>query len=450
MQARSNRNLLVDQQKEILNMHQPETRTLSPSQGLRGEIVVPGDKSISHRAIMFSSLAEGTSRVRGLLRGEDCLSTLAAFQQMGVRVEDQGGELLIHGGGIRGLQEPANVIDCGNSGTTMRLMSGILAGQPFFSVLSGDKYLRRRPMARIITPLTAMGAQISGRENNTKAPLAIQGGQLRAGAYRSPVASAQIKSAVLLAGMQVEGETRVFEPHLSRDHSERMLRYFGVDIQVFEDGAQVCGPVSLKGREVEVPGDISSAAFFLVAALITPGSELLLKNVGVNPTRSGIIDILQQMGGSIELLNQRELSGEPVADLLVRYSALHGIRIDGELVPRAIDEFPVVCVAAVFAEGETLIRDAKELRVKETDRIAAVCDTLGRVGGQVEALEDGLRVTGSGHLRGGRVNSCGDHRIAMSMAVAALAADSEVIIEDTACTATSFPGFWELLVQISS
>ena len=430
-------------------MHRLENRTISPSKGLKGEIIVPGDKSISHRAIMFASLAEGTSLVRGLLRGEDCLSTLAAFQQMGVRVEERGEELLIEGRGLRGLQEPGDVLDCGNSGTTMRLMSGILAAQPFFSILSGDKYLRRRPMARIIQPLVGMGAQITGRENGTKAPLAIQGGALRAGEYHSPVASAQVKSAVLLAGMQVEGTTRVFEPHLSRDHSERMLRYFGVEVQSFAGGASVCGPANLLAREVDVPGDISSAAFFLVAALITPGSELLLKNVGVNPTRSGIIDILQQMGGSIELLNQRELSGEPVADLLVRYSSLRGIEIGGELVPRAIDEFPVVSVAAVFAEGETLIRDAKELRVKETDRIAAVCDTLGKIGGVVEPLEDGMRILGTGRLSGGEVSSYGDHRIAMSMAIAAQAATGATTIEDTGCTATSFPDFWDLLSQVN-
>jgi 3-phosphoshikimate 1-carboxyvinyltransferase len=294
-----------------------------------------------------------------------------------------------------------------------------------------------------------MGAQITGRENGTKAPLAIQGGTLRAGEYHSPVASAQVKSAVLLAGMQVDGETRVYEPHLSRDHSERMLRYFGVDVRSFVGGASVCGPANLQGREVDVPGDISSAAFFLVAAQITPGSELLLKNVGVNPTRSGIIDILQQMGGSIELLNQRELSGEPVADLLVRYSSLRGIEIGGELVPRAIDEFPVVSVAAVFAEGETLIRDAKELRVKETDRIAAVCDTLGKIGGVVEPLEDGMRILGTGRLSGGEVSSYGDHRIAMSMAIAAQAATGATTIEDTGCTATSFPDFWDLLSQVN-
>jgi len=430
-------------------MHPLEKRTITPSHGLKGELIVPGDKSISHRAIMFASLAEGTSRIRGLLRGEDCMSTLAAFQQMGVRVEEIGHELLIEGRGVRGLREPADVIDCGNSGTTMRLMSGILAAQPFFTVLTGDKYLRQRPMARIIKPLVGMGAQISGRENGTKAPLAIQGGMLTSGEYHSPVSSAQVKSAILLAGMQVEGETRVFEPHLSRDHSERMLRYFGVEIKSFDGGASVCGPATLQGRDVDVPGDISSAAFFLVAALITPGSELLLKNVGVNPTRSGILDILLQMGGQIELLNQRELSGEPVADLLVKYSSLRGIEIGGELVPRAIDEFPVVSVAAAFAEGETLIRDAKELRVKETDRIIAVCDTLGKIGGQVEPLEDGMRIQGTGSLQGGLVNSFGDHRIAMSMAVAAQAAKGSITIEDTGCTATSFPNFWDLLQQVN-
>lgn len=425
-----------------------ENRTILPSAGLRGEVLIPGDKSISHRAIMFAALAEGTSRVRGLLRGEDCLSTLSAFQQMGIPVREEQDDLLIEGRGLRGLREPDDVIDCGNSGTTMRLMSGILSAQPFFAVLTGDQYLRRRPMGRIITPLTAMGAKITGRENHSKAPLAILGGALRAGEYHSPVSSAQIKSAVLLAGMQVEGETRVFEPFLSRDHSERMLRYFGVELRRLSGGAAVIGPARLTAREVDVPGDISSAAFFLVAALITPGSELLLKNVGVNPTRSGILDILLAMGGQIELLNQRELSGEPVADLLVRHSQLRGMEIGGELVPRAIDEFPVISVAAVFAEGDTLIRDARELRVKETDRIAAVCETLGRIGGQVEPREDGLCVTGTGRLRGGRVNSFGDHRIAMSMAVAALASEGPTDIEDTACTATSFPDFWELLQQI--
>ena len=430
-------------------MHKYETRTVAPSKTLKGEITVPGDKSISHRAIMFASLAKGESRVRGLLRGEDCLSTLKAFQAMGVEVVEKGDdELIIQGRGIDGLLEPDDVVDCGNSGTTMRLMSGILAAQHFYSVLTGDQYLRKRPMGRVIDPLKEMGAKILGRDGNKKAPLTIDGGGLKPIEYRSPVASAQVKSAVLLAGMQIEGTTTVYEPHLSRDHSERMLRYFGADIESFDGGARVTGPVSLDGREVVVPGDISSAAFFLVAGLIVPGAELLLKNVGVNPTRSGIVDILQQMGGSIELLNQRELSGEPVADLLVKSSDLKGIEIGGELVPRAIDEFPVVSVAAAFADGVTTIRDAKELRVKETDRIAAMCDVLGRLGAQIEPLEDGLRITGGQLLAGGTVGSFGDHRIAMSMAVAGLRAEAEVTIEDTGCTATSFPNFWELLNQI--
>jgi 3-phosphoshikimate 1-carboxyvinyltransferase len=430
-------------------MHKYETRTIAPTDSLRGEIVVPGDKSISHRAIMFASLAKGESRVRGLLRGEDCLSTLRAFQSMGVEVIEKGdAELIIQGRGIDGLQEPSDVVDCGNSGTTMRLMSGILAAQPFYSVLTGDQYLRKRPMGRVINPLSEMGAKILGRDGNKKAPLTIDGGGLRPTEYHSSVASAQVKSAVLLAGMQIEGTTTVYEPHLSRDHSERMLRYFGADIESFEGGARVTGPVVLNGRDVDVPGDISSAAFFLVAGLIVPGAELLLKNVGVNPTRSGIIDILQQMGGSIELLNQRELSGEPVADLLVKSSNLKGIEISGELVPRAIDEFPVVSVAAAFADGVTTISDAKELRVKETDRIAAMCETLGKLGAQIEPLEDGMRITGGQALGGGTVNSFGDHRIAMSLAVAALRAGAEVTVEDTGCTATSFPNFWELLNSI--
>jgi 3-phosphoshikimate 1-carboxyvinyltransferase len=395
---------------------------------------------------MFASLAQGTTRVSGLLRGEDCLSTLKAFRQLGIEVEDRSAdELIIYGRGLDGLKEAEDVIDCGNSGTTMRLMSGILSAQPFFSVLTGDQYLRKRPMARIIKPLELMGARILGREQHTKAPLAINGGRLTPTEYASPIASAQVKSALLLAGMQVDGVTSVTEPHLSRDHSERMLRYFGAELESFDGGARVVGRVQLEGRDVQVPGDISSAAFYLVAGLIVPGSELLLKNVGINPTRSGIIDILQQMGGDIELCDVREVSGEPVADLLVKSSQLKGIDIGGDLIPRAIDEFPVVCVAAVFAEGVTTIRDARELRVKETDRIAAICDVLGRVGASIEPREDGMVVTGTGRLSGGCVDSYGDHRIAMSMAVAALVADTEIQVDDTACTETSFPGFWELL-----
>ena len=399
---------------------------------------------------MFAALAEGHSRISGLLQGEDCLATLRAFQQLGVVARATANDSLdIQGQGLRGLQEAGDVIDCGNSGTTMRLLSGILAAQPFFSVLTGDRYLRNRPMRRIITPLTAMGARILGREQGTKAPLAISGGVLQGIEYRSPVASAQVKSAVLLAGMQHPGTTTLIEPHLSRDHSERMLRYLGAAVESFPGGVRIRGPVRLRGGDIEVPGDISSAAFFLVAALIVPGSDVLLEHVGVNPTRSGIIDILQQMGGDIRILNAREVSGEPVADLRVRASRLTGTEIGGELIPRAIDELPVISVAAALAEGTTTIRDAAELRVKETDRIEAICCALEALGASVRAREDGLEIVGGETLHGGRVDSQGDHRIAMSMAVAALRATSDVEIVDTACTDTSFPGFWRLLKRLT-
>ncbi len=420
------------------------------SSPLRGDISVPGDKSISHRSIMLGSLASGTTEVHGFLQGKDSLATLLAFRGMGIGIEDLGGgRLRIEGRGLRGLQEPQDVIDCGNSGTTMRLMMGLLAGQSFFSVLSGDRYLRRRPMKRVTVPLSAMGARIWGRCEGERAPLAIQGSALRPVRYDSPIASAQVKSALLLAGLYADGETTVCEPHLSRDHSERMLKYFGATLRSFGGGVTMSGNPRLTGREVFVPADISSAAFFLVAALVVPGSELLIRNVGVNPTRSGIIDILRAMGGSIELLDARERSGEPVADLWVRSSSLRGIDISGGLVPRAIDEFPVISVAASFAEGVTTIRDAEELRVKETDRIQAMCDALNAVGGQVEDLEDGMRIVGQEQMRGGTVDSCGDHRIAMSMAVAALRCAAPVTVTDTACTETSFPGFWSLLRQLA-
>ncbi len=426
-----------------------ETKTVAPARGLGGEITVPGDKSISHRSIMLGSLAQGTTVVRGFLHGEDNHATLNAFRSMGVSIEElPEGILKIHGKGLHGLEEPGDVLDCGNSGTTIRLMTGLLAGQKFFSVLTGDKYLRRRPMKRVLTPLVPMGARIWGRGGGEYAPLAIQGTSLAATSYNSPIASAQVKSAVLLAGLYAEGQTTVREPHLSRDHSERMLTFFGADVQPFDGGVTLTGLPSLEGREVFVPADVSSAAFFMVAALITPGSELLIKNVGINPTRSGIIDILTAMGGQLELQNLREVSGEPVADVLVRSSDLKGIEIGGALVPRAIDEFPVISVAAAFAEGVTTIRDARELRVKETDRIAAMVSELGALGAQVEARDDGMVIHGQEKLSGGKVQSHGDHRIAMSMAIAALRADSEMTIADTGCTATSFPDFWELLQKV--
>jgi 3-phosphoshikimate 1-carboxyvinyltransferase len=429
-----------------MNSNQSQIRTISPIKFLRGKVSVPGDKSISHRSIMFGSLAEGTTRVSGFLMGEDNLSTWKAFESMGVTIAQTGTDALeINGVGLDGLKEPGDVLDCGNSGTTMRLMSGLLAGQDFFSVLTGDKYLRKRPMKRVVTPLAAMGAQIWGRDGGERAPLAIQGGALTPTTYASPVSSAQVKSAILLAGLSIDGETTVNEPHLSRDHSERMLSCFGAEVRPFEGGVSLTGRPRLLAQEVVVPGDVSSAAFFMVAGLITPGAELLIRNVGINPTRSGIIDILVAMGGQMEMLDIREQSGEPVADILVRHSQLKGIEISGDMVPRAIDEFPVISVAAALAEGTTTIRDAEELRVKETDRIDAMVSELGKLGGLVEGRPDGMVITGVEQLNGGTVTSHGDHRIAMSLAVAALSARESVTIEDAACTETSFPGFWDLL-----
>lgn len=424
--------------------------TLKPAVTVRGEISVPGDKSISHRSIMLGSIANGTTTVSGFLRGEDNMATLHAFRAMGITIEDDGITLQIHGKGLHGLSEPDDVIDCGNSGTSIRLLSGLLAGQSFFSVLTGDKYLRKRPMKRVVTPLAAMGARIAGRAGGEKAPLAITGTQLSGIAYDSPVASAQVKSAVLLAGLYAAGETTVSEPHLSRDHSERMLKHFGADIAVSGNLVRIRGGKELTAREIVVPGDISSAAFFMVAGMIVPGSELLINGVGVNPTRTGIIDILTRMGGRITLLNQREVSGEPVADILVRTSNLHGIEIAGDLVPRAIDEFPVIAVAAAAATGATTIRDAHELRVKETDRIKAMADNLRLAGVRVDEADDGMTIHGGEKFSAFQANSCGDHRIAMSMLIAALIADNPCTVDDTECVATSFPNFFQLLEQVAA
>ena len=423
--------------------------TIQPATAVVGEISVPGDKSISHRSIMFGSLAQGTTTVRGFLRGEDNMATLNAFRSMGVEIADDGEILTITGRGLHGLREPGDIIDCGNSGTSMRLLTGLLAGQRFFSVLTGDRYLRKRPMKRVVGPLGEMGAIIHGRDGGEKAPLAIVGRPLTGIEYASPVASAQVKSALLLAGLYADGVTTVTEPHRSRDHSERMLAHFGAAIRVSDTGAAVSGGRELAGREIVVPGDISSAAFFLVAGLVVPGSELLVRGVGVNPTRTGIIDILRAMGGNIRLMDERDLSGEPVADLLVRSSSLRGIEIGGDLVPRAIDEFPVLAIAAALAEGVTTIRDARELRVKETDRIAATAANLRAAGVSVAETDDGMIVTGRGRLDGCTVASRGDHRIAMAMLVGGLAASGPVTVTDTACIATSFPRFPLLMEQVA-
>ncbi|MGD0584468.1 MAG: 3-phosphoshikimate 1-carboxyvinyltransferase [Oryzomonas sp.] len=423
--------------------------TIQPAASVKGEIVVPGDKSISHRSVMLGAIANGVTTVRGFLRGEDNMATMGAFRAMGVRIEDDGETVAIHGQGLHGLKEPADIIDCGNSGTSIRLLTGLLAGQSFFSVVTGDQYLRKRPMKRVVEPLARMGARIMGRDKGTLAPLAICGGALNAIGYDSPVSSAQVKSAIMLAGLYADGATSVREPTLSRDHSERMFRLFGASLEVFNTGVTVRGGTELIGQEISVPGDISSAAFFMVAALITAGSELLIRNVGVNPTRTGIIDILRSMGGRIEMLNEREVSGEPAADLMVRSSQLKGIDISGGVVPRAIDEFPAICVAAACAEGRTTVRDARELRVKETDRIAAMASNLRILGVSVEECADGMDIIGAERLGSGAVESFGDHRIAMSLSVAALVSHGGITISDVDCVATSFPSFFPLLEQVA-
>lgn len=426
-----------------------ESYTIKAARAVGGEISVPGDKSISHRSIMFGSIANGITRVTGFLRGEDNMSTLNAFRAMGVEVEDDGNTLTIHGRGLHGLQEPADILDCGNSGTSIRLLTGLLAGQSFFSVLTGDKYLRKRPMKRVVGPLAKMGARIAGRDGGEKAPLAITGSKLNGISYDSPVSSAQVKSAILLAGLYASGETVVREPHLSRDHSERMLRHFGADIEADGPVVKIRGGRELNGQEIVVPGDISSAAFFLVAGLIVPDSELLIRGVGVNPTRTGIIDILNLMGADLTLQNQREVSGEPVADILVRTSSLKGIEIGGDLVPRAIDEFPVLCIAAACASGRTVVRDAHELRVKETDRIKAMAENLHLAGVSVEETEDGMIIEGGGRFTPFVADSKGDHRIAMSMLVAGLVTPGSSRVDDVECIATSFPNFFALLEQVA-
>ncbi|MHB8846017.1 MAG: 3-phosphoshikimate 1-carboxyvinyltransferase [Nitrospirota bacterium] len=418
---------------------------IRPSRGLQGELTPPGDKSLSHRAVMFSAIAEGTTEISGFLPGEDTLNTAKAVRMLGITVEETGpGRLRVHGRGLDGLTEPAGVLDLGNSGTGMRLLAGLLAGQDFFSILTGDQYLVKRPMGRIADPLRRMGAVIDGRGGGRQAPLAIRGAGrgTKAIDFSSPVASAQVKSAVLLCGLYADGMTTVSEPHRSRDHTERMLRFFGIEVAV--DGLQV----RMGGRQrplspgaLEIPSDISSAAFFLVAASIVPGSDMVIRNVGMNPTRTGIIDILAAMGADISRQNEREQAGEPVADLRVRYRRLRAAQISGELVPRAIDELPVLAVAAAYAEGTTVIRDAAELRVKESDRIAAIAAELRKLGAEVRELSDGMEITGRERLTGAVCNSHGDHRIAMSMAMAGLAASGETIVQDTAWIETSFPGF---------
>jgi len=413
----------------------------------RGDITVPGDKSIAHRAVILGSIARGRSRIFNLSGGDDNSRTVRAFRQMGIEIFRDGDGLCVDGKGWKGLGAPDKPIDCGNSGTTIRLLSGLLAGRPFESELDGDASLRQRPMQRIIDPLRSMGAQIESKSGNGVAPLTIRGGGLRGIEYSMPVASAQVKSAILLAALQADGTTTLIEPQKSRDHTEVMLRGFGAQVAVEDRKISLAGGQELSAQEVRIPGDISSAAFFLVAAAMIPGSDLTIRNVGCNPTRDGVMIILRRMGAAIEYLNQRVEAGEPVADLRVRGGGLKGVDVGPELVARTIDEYPVLAVAAALADGVTTFSDVKELRYKESDRIAAMSAGLRALGVAVEAREDGMTIRG-GKLKGGAVESCGDHRIAMSFAIAALASAEGVAIDDAACVDISFPSFFDLLGKI--
>ncbi len=421
-------------------------------QHLQGEIAIPGDKSISHRALMLGALAEGETTIRGLLLGEDPRSTAKCFQALGAEISALNSELVtVKGIGLGNLQEPMDVLDAGNSGTTLRLMSGVLASHSDrFFVVTGDQSLRSRPMSRVVKPLSQMGAEIWGRDHGSKAPLAISGQNLKPIHYHSAIASAQVKSCILLAGLMIDGETIVTEPERSRDHSERMLAAFGADVKVdvTTNTVYLQGRSQLVGQAVTVPGDISSAAYWLVAGTIVPDSDLLILNVGINPTRTGILEVLLEMGADITLENPREVTGEPVADLRVRASRLKGCTIAGAIIPRLIDEIPVLAVAASLAVGTTIIKDAAELRVKESDRITVTAKCLNQMGANITELADGMEIKGGCSLVGADVDSCDDHRIAMSMAIAALVAKGKTTIDHAECAAISYPTFIPTLQQL--
>lgn len=426
---------------------------LAGIQGLKGTVSVPGDKSISHRCIMFGSIANGTTEIHNFLKGADCLATIRCFQSMGINIEETDHTITVHGKGLHGLSAPLNILDVGNSGTTTRLLSGILAGQKFESKLSGDESLNSRPMKRIIEPLTMMGANISSILRNGCAPLYIAPGNLHGIHYDSPVSSAQVKSCILLAGLYAEGETSVTEPSLSRNHTELMLKEFGADIRTLhslsgtEATAYIKPYPKLHGQKIVVPGDISSAAYFIAAGLIVPDSEILIEHVGINPTRSGILKVCEDMGGDITLLNERCEAGEKIADILVRTSSLHGITIEGDIIPTLIDEIPIIAVMAAVADGTTVIKDAAELKVKETDRIETVTDNLKAMGCNVTPTEDGMIITG-GTLHGASIHTLLDHRIAMAFSIAALVADGTTKILDSKCVDVSYPTFYDTFEQL--
>ena len=413
---------------------------------IKGEIHVPGDKSISHRAIMLSSLAMGESKIKGFLGSADCLATVECFQKLGIEIGIKENSVRVIGKGLKGLSQPQGILDVGNSGTTIRLLTGILSGQSFSSEITGDKSIKLRPMRRIVDPLRAMGAKVEGdvKGDNIYAPLKISGSKLRPIRYELPVASAQVKSAILLAGLFAEGETEVVERNQARDHTERMLEYLGADIK----GARIRGLKDFDGAEIDIPGDLSSASFFMAAALLVPGSELLIRDVGVNPTRTGILEIFHRMGAKIEVKDEEIISGEPRANICVLSSKLCALSFGGEIIPRIIDEIPIIAVAATQAEGVTEISGARELRIKESDRIKTISTELKKMGAKIEEKEDGMIITGPVKLKGAKVKSYGDHRVAMSLAIAGLIAEGETVIEDMECIETSFPGFGKILRSI--
>ncbi|MBR5510165.1 MAG: 3-phosphoshikimate 1-carboxyvinyltransferase [Lachnospiraceae bacterium] len=419
------------------------------SNSLKGTVTVPGDKSISHRSIMFGALAEGTTRVTNFLQGADCLSTIDCFRKLGIQIENRSNEILIHGKGLHGLQAPASLLDVGNSGTTTRLISGILAGQQFTSELNGDASIQSRPMKRIMDPLSLMGAKIRSIRDNGCAPLHIQGAPLHGIHYHSKVASAQVKSCILLAGLYADSPTSVTEPYLSRNHSEIMLKHFGASVTSEDTTATILPDPKLTAQEIKVPGDISSAAYFIAAALMVPGSEILIKNVGINPTRDGILRVCQDMGADITILNEDRTSGEPTADLLIRYSELHGTTVEGAVIPTLIDELPVVAALACFARGTTIIKDAQELKVKESNRIDVMVRNLSAMGAKITATDDGMIIEGGYPLCGAVIDSKLDHRIAMTFAITALASDGETEIIGADCVQISYPNFYSDLAALT-
>lgn len=413
----------------------------------RGEITVPGDKSISHRAVMFGSLAKGTTQVTGFLKGADCLSTISCFRQLGVSIEEKDQKIYIHGKGLHGLSTPDSILDAGNSGTTTRLISGILSGQNFSSTITGDASIQKRPMKRIITPLSQMGASIKSVHGNDCAPLCISPASLHGITYQSPVASAQVKSSILLAGLYADGITTVKEPAISRNHTEIMLKSFGATVHTEGLSASILPEPDLTALEISVPGDISSAAYFIAAGLIVPGSEIRIRHVGINPTRDGILQVAKAMGGNITLENVSE-SGEPTADIVVRSSFLHGTTIEGAIIPTLIDELPVIAIMAAAAEGTTVIKDAAELKVKESNRIDVMVENLSAMGCDITATEDGMIIKGGNTLHGAEIDSHLDHRIAMSFAIASLIADGVTRIKDASCVNISYPSFYQDLASL--